>query len=254
MYNSTGVTILPNVESYIVSAPESLASKTAPVPWNFFTNNSRPSLLKGLNKVQSGELLDLLASSLNKDFHIPVSVGVITENAIQSATVKEPITKLVLIGASNLKKVTGHLTSLGMEVVDLCHPGWMATPTTVADLCHKLRLIPTTGNTAFVFDLFGNSVTRYELYDGTTSLPVKFSGGHHLLGDIVSCTDKVFEKLFEIVAPVLESVPGCLRILLPPSRGTSLVDVAVTLPTVQTVGRSPSVKRGLRPSMNREPF
>jgi len=157
-----------------------------------------------------------LAVSLDRDFHVSTGVGVIPANASTNAGVKEPITKIVLVGASNLKRVAGHLRALGYEVTDLCHPGWMVTPASVAEVRHKIKSIPQESNTAYIFDLFGNSVTRFELYDGTTSLPVKGSNGFHLLGDIQCCTETVFEKLFEITTPLFDEVPGQLRIILPP--------------------------------------
>ena len=51
-----------------------------------------------------------------------------------------------------------------------------ATPATVAEMCQLIKNIPLSPDVAFVFDVFGNSTTCYELYDGTTSLPVKLGG------------------------------------------------------------------------------
>ena len=216
MANSAGVTTFSNVESHTVSAPERLHPRAVPVPWTFYNNCSRPSLLKGLDEGQIKELLNSLAISLSNDFHVSIGVGAIPVNTVQMAGVKEPISKIVLIGASNLKKVVAHLRNIGYEVIDLCHPGWMATPASVAEVGNKLKEIAVAPNVAFVFDVFGNSVTRFELYDGTTSLPVRQDHGYHLLGDILNCSESVFSKLFEIVLPLFSMVPGSMRIILPP--------------------------------------
>ena len=216
MHNSAGVIMQPHVESYTVSAPDRLHPNAAIVPWTFFTNSSRPSLLKGLDEGQYRELLDSIATILDRDFRIPAGVGAIPVNAIPSVGVKEPLTKLVLVGASNLKKIAAHLRSLGFEVLDLCLPGWMVTPATVAEVTDKMRAITLSQDIAFVFDVFGNSVVRYELYDGTTPLPVKMGGRYHLLGEIVNCSEQVFKKLFEIASPLFEAVPSQMRIILPP--------------------------------------
>jgi hypothetical protein len=176
MQNSAGVTFLTNIESYTVSAPGNLDVHTVLVPWTFYTNSSRPSLLKGNDQGQSNELLDAIAGSIVKDFHIHFGVGVTPENTVQPAAVKEPFTRIVLVGASILKRCAVHLRSKGYDVLDMCTPGWMATPATVAELCQKLKTLQLGPGTAIVFDLFGNSVTRYKLYDGSTSLPTRGGG------------------------------------------------------------------------------
>ena len=146
-------------------------------------------------------LLDSLSVSIERDFHIPISVGEISANAIQTVGVKEPITKLVLVGASNLKRVIVHLRNSGYEVIDLCHPGWLATPATVAELCQKIRALTNDSNTAFVFDVFGNSTTRFELYDGTTLLRVKTGFGFHLLGKFRTVVSRCLANCLRLFCP-----------------------------------------------------
>jgi hypothetical protein len=216
MANSAGVSRLSNVESYTLCAPASIDKDAVLVSWTFFTDSTRPSLLKGLDKGQQSVLLDLLAVSLERDFHIPPCIGSIPENALQGSQVKEPFKKIILVGASILKKTCVFLETLGFETVDLCGPGWIATPAAVAELRAKLESINISSDTAVVFDVFGNSTTRVELYDGSTSLPVKIGNGFHLPGTVQVCTDNIFEKIIETVMPLFLAVKDNMRIIVPP--------------------------------------
>ena len=59
-----------------------------------------------------------------------------------------------------------------------------------------------------VLDLFGNSVYRYESYNGSVIVPVKVGGGYHLLGDVKLCSDAIFGKQVDVILPLLEAVKG----------------------------------------------
>jgi len=84
---------------------------------------------------------------------------------------------VVLVGASNLKKTVAALEAEGLEVIDLCTPGWVVNPANVEKLVSVLKSSNHCHNSAFVFDLFGNSSFRAALFDGSTIMPVKLGGG-----------------------------------------------------------------------------
>ena len=175
--NSTGHTVLTNPESYTVTLPVSLDARERAEPHTFVTRCSRPLVLKGIDKGQQSELLNAIAESLDADFHIRVGIGGNPVNASEGSGVKEPITRLILVGASNLHRIAKQLTDAGIEVVNLCTPGWIATPNNVATMTEKLSEIPISDGTAIIFDVFGNSTYRYVSYDGSVFLPVRAGGG-----------------------------------------------------------------------------
>jgi hypothetical protein len=214
--NSAGVTILEKVEKYTIALPSSLGHLSHMEPCAVYNNISRPSSLAGFDKGQMCEVLASLATVLSRDFRIPISIGGIPENAVQAKRDKGRITKLILVGASNLRRTAVHLASQGYEIIDMCTPGWMATPGSIEVLVGKLKVHAGTENFAIILDLFGNSTYRYELYDGSTSLPYKGGGVHHLAGSVHVCDEKIFAKLIEIAGPLFDLWPDCLRIVVPP--------------------------------------
>ena len=75
---------------------------------------------------------------LSWDFGISVDVRECSVNVTEPAGVGEKPKKLILVGASNLHRVTNNLQLLGWEVVYLCLPGWVATPSNVDEAIEKL--------------------------------------------------------------------------------------------------------------------
>jgi hypothetical protein len=216
--NSTGGTVLASPEAYTIPLPCSLDESTAGEPYTFYVTSSRPSVLTRIDKGQQEELLNCIANNLSRDFKIPLDIRSSSVNvtANQGGVVKEPVTRLILIGASNLQRTTAHFTSLGYEVLSYCTPGWLATPSNVAALLQKLESLPVGRETALVLDLFGNSTCRFVQFDGSSSLPIKTGGGYHLLGDVVVCNEANFDKIVDILNPLLTVLPGLLRIIVPP--------------------------------------
>ena len=212
-----GQVSLPALESYTIPLPVSLQADAADMPCSMQTSVSRPLTLLGADKGTIGELTHAIAAALSKDFNIAVSTAAPAEvvRTGDGDSVKENVKRIVLIGASNLKRVVGVLVSEGYEVVDLCTPGWTITPQNVAELIVRVKPSVGASNVAYVLDLFGNSVFRATLFDGTTTMPIKGVGGYHLPGEVGLCSDEVFKKLIETVHPLLESLGG-VGIILPP--------------------------------------
>jgi len=172
---SAGHTTLSHVEVYSLSLPVNLDPGCGTAPTNFMTNSSRPSTLAGMDEGIICELLSSIANVLKEE--LKISIGVSLGNALRSGGAQENIERVVLIGASNLKQVANHLKGLGLEVIDLCVPGWVISPSNVEDLIRKLEVLGVRAGTAVVSDLFGNSVFRFKEFDGTVSKPLKGGGG-----------------------------------------------------------------------------
>jgi len=174
---SAGQTTLNNVESYTISLPASLDFGAPDKPTTFYTNCSRPSVLYGVDQGTSVELLHTVGKVLDRDFKIPVGTGSKPASARTADSVQEHVKRVVLVGASNLKRAVASLEAEGLEVIDLCTPGWVVSPANVDKLVSLLKNSNHCQNTAFVFDLFGNSSFRAALFDGSTIMPVKLGGG-----------------------------------------------------------------------------
>jgi hypothetical protein len=69
---------------------------------------------------------------------------------------------------------------------------------------------------AFVFDILGNSVVRFEQFDGTTSLPFKSNGNFHLGGDVVVSSPEIFKKLVDSVTPIFKAKGDRPCVIVPP--------------------------------------
>ena len=123
------------------------------------------------------ELLGALGDTLDRDFQIKVGIGGNSENAKESGGAKETVKRYILVGASNLNRVVAHLEREGAEVINLCIPGWMATPPNVTTMIERLALTKPDESTMIVLDVFGNTTFRYENWDGSVFMPVKSGGG-----------------------------------------------------------------------------
>jgi len=172
-----GFTQLSVPEYLTIPMPASLDPASPDLPVTFAVNTSRPSTLIGLDQGSVREVLSITSQLLNRDFNIAVSTRFSPKSALGEGGVKENIKRLVLVGASNLKRVAAMLQDEGYEVIDLCIPGWRITPENISELEGKLKNIGKTNNTAIVMDLFGNSSFRVKLFDGSSTLPMKGGGG-----------------------------------------------------------------------------
>jgi hypothetical protein len=211
-----GHTILKADKFYTIPMPRGLDPQDPDRPCTFHTSSSQPSVLRGLDKGTVDELLCTTATALSRDFRVPVRTGSRPASAHGGPVVHEHVKRVILIGASNLKKVGPHLEEEGYEVVNLCKGGWMVTPETVAELVKQVKNYSPTNNTAIVCDFFGNNCTRATLFDGSTTLPTKGQGGYHLQGEISVCSEDIFNRLIDAILPVLDLIAGNLLVILPP--------------------------------------
>ena len=211
-----GQVALPGPEYLTVPLPASLGMLSPDKPFTFVISTSRPSSLTKLDQGSVGEVLAAMSEVLNRDFNIPVGTGSNPASALQAPDIQENVKRIVLVGASNLGRVAEALGGEGFEIVDLCSPGWMITPEGVRELVDRIRTMRPGSNTAIVLDLFGNSSFRATLFDGSTSLPIKGRGGHHLPGDVGVCGDEIFSKLVETCLPIFEATKDNPCLIIPP--------------------------------------
>jgi hypothetical protein len=172
--------------------------------------------LKGLPKDTLGELVRTLIHTVNRDFQ---SCSNPEDFLVRESMAEEPDTgaqKVILLGASNLGHCADHLRKLGISVIDLTKPGWIATPDKVSALLEKLNSIPCNNGDRLVLDLYGNLSYRFEQFDGTLSLPYKSDGRSHLAGNVVACPMPVFKKIVESTSSLFTSKRQCSIVVVPP--------------------------------------
>jgi hypothetical protein len=165
-----------NMDSYKVALPSSLTAGCIDTCITFCTNNSRPITFEGLSKGTCSELLSSMLNWIFVNFRAcasPESYLVRTTTADNSKSLSENgKQKVVLIGASNLKKSVASFTDPSFVYLDKSVPGWTPTASNIETMSTLIKEQCEGGATAFIFDVFGNIGIRYERFDGTTSLPL----------------------------------------------------------------------------------
>ena len=209
---AVGHTQLANVETYTVSLPTGLDPNLGSTPLAFCANSSRSSILNKMDQEQIDGLLDAVSGTLGRELSIDVRINAANVKAGGDIQAR----KVILVGASVLKRAGECMAVNGTEVVDLCVPGWSITPDNVRELTDKLKGLDVQGPTVVVMDLFGNSVFRYIDYDGTESRPFKQGGGFHMPGEVTVVGADIMSKLLEMVMPILDAVPGQHYIVVAP--------------------------------------
>jgi hypothetical protein len=167
-----------------------------------------------------------LIETLNRDYSTNLNPNIILENSWVADSFADPDedsvpdpekpNRVIVAGASNMRRIIPLLRAVGLEVTDLSQSAWLATPENIAILVEKLRLADPDENTTVILELFGNSTYRYRQFDGTMALPFKASNGYHLEGDVGVCDDDSFLKHVATTKEVFEiSAPG-VKIVIPP--------------------------------------
>jgi hypothetical protein len=216
---STGSIRLETMDTYKVALPSSLNCAVLNSAITFCTHNSRPVAFPGLPKDNCDELLSILLTNIFNNFRAcqsPENLLVRATTANTDPHAETGLQKVVIAGASNLKYSVAYFSDPELEFIDLSSPGWVPTPGNIQDLKEKILAHKARKTSAFVFDLFGNSSVRFEQFDGSTALPFKSHGKHHLGGDVLVTPPDVFKKTVENVMPILIAKGDIPCVLIPP--------------------------------------
>jgi len=167
----------------------------------------------------------VLIESLNKDLSAGLSSAITSVRAIETGgsipsqdAPCPPPTKVVVFGASHMKRLIPFLVSKGLSVADHTKSCWMASTKNNAELAASLSGLNSAADTFFVLDLFGNSTTRYRTPDDSTS-PATNMGrgvGWHMLGNIAWASDRELNDQLDSLKPVFSSIKDANKIVLPP--------------------------------------
>jgi hypothetical protein len=188
-------------------------------PHCFVANSSSPAQLSGLDRKASDELIRVFVENLKKNFSVPANPeNFLARDNTANVDAKdpEPPQTYIVIGSSIMGKVAGHLRSLGLNVIDLSIPGWVATSENVEGLVARLSALKNVENFAIVLDLHSNSTFRFLQFDGTLALPVKEGKKYHYPGELRTVTDDIYKKITAGLQTVLLSAQKNIKILIPP--------------------------------------
>jgi hypothetical protein len=115
-----------------------------------------------------------------------------------------------------LKYSTPYFNDASFKYVDNSSPGWKPTPDNIVAVRDNVRVHVAQHVSAFVFDLLGNSLVRFEQFDGSLSLPYKSQGKFHLGGKVVVSPPDVFKKTVSAIIPILLEKKDIPCIVVPP--------------------------------------
>jgi hypothetical protein len=226
-----------------IPLPQNLRS-TVTSPTMIRLCSSDPAILPGMGGTIAKEVLNILLSSLQKDFSIAIGPEITLQrpaNGSEDMTLKK---SLVCIGSSILKQLIPYFQAAGYTVTDITQPGWIATEDNIQSLIKKMSQLSLEPGFAVILGLVGNCAYRYCQFDGTQALPYKEGGRYHFAGPVTLCGDETFKKIIKMLSPVLLSAQNALKVILPPpAPATSSAHAVLSLHTAQIL-----VKKTMRTS------
>jgi hypothetical protein len=179
-----------------------------------------------MDRKATEELLRILIDTMNRDFQTCLNPEIIILNSwaglsdgaekMDETIASEPNNHVVLIGASNTRRLAPFLKAAGYTVSDHTQPGWLATLENIEFLTAKLNSIGTLPDTVVILELFGNSTFRFRQFDGTMALPFKVNNSYHMDGEVGVCDDETFKRLCGSVSCVIEACGDSVKIIVPP--------------------------------------
>jgi hypothetical protein len=107
-----------------------------------------------MDSTAHSELIRILLTILQRDFSIILSPEVILPRATDAVGGPKDNNTVVCIGSSIMQQTIPFLKALGLNVVDLSRPGWLATEENIANLISSMSKLELTPGFAVIFDLF----------------------------------------------------------------------------------------------------
>ena len=198
-----------------VPLPISITPGAKLAPTRFVNSSSCQVDSTGFDLKAIGELTRMLLATLNRDFGIACIPGGNLVRELQVALHAKGCTgKLILVGASNMRRVTSQLTGLGFTVEYIAIAGGIPSEAALGQLREDLSAKIVGGETAIVYDFFGNFTFRFVQADGSLALPIMMGGKHHLLLAIVS--EGSFKMAVGRILEILSLYKDTNKIVLPP--------------------------------------
>ena len=206
-----------------VALPVSLSPDAALTTIRFRANQIRHVTGTGLDVKATEDLVLALLTALQTTLGVdctprdnPVRIPAAEQRK------KETIGKLVVIGASNMRRSIPALKALGYDVLDLTNLDWNGSDEAVARVAAafgELAQDPETlDGAAIVMDLFSCISFRFSQADGGLALPMKIGGRHHLLGNLDVFSDVSLKTCVARFFPLLRRIEtkNVPLVVLPP--------------------------------------
>jgi hypothetical protein len=194
-------------------------------PHTFVFKDPVPDAIKGLDSSSTVSVVTSLLGALSRDFSVKYNAEVITsrylagirDNGVAAVGSELKLGKhVVVIGASNMRRLVPVLTASGFTVTDLSRSSWLATEENISSLISSMTSVHLDPGFSVILELFSNSTFRFLQFDGSLSLPFKDGAGYHMGGDVTVCDDGTFLKLLDALKPVLISSQSAVKIIVPP--------------------------------------
>jgi len=199
--------------SRIVALPSSLRVGSAMVPQRFTESHAIIETLE-ISQEERLQLLRVLRGALAKDFGL---TGVLSSNVGKDKCPEDAkeIEKIVMIGASNMARTAEILKDMGYSVAEYRLKPGLISVAELETIDKGLNSLDKK-DSAIVLDLHGNLSYRFEQLDGTSALPVKISGKHHLLGPVKMVEDSVVKNMISRSKSLLQGGSGITTVVVPP--------------------------------------
>jgi hypothetical protein len=218
----------PSLEIAKIPLPTSISLGSVQ-PHTFVYHSACPVNLNGMNRKATYNALKILITTLNRDFSTNLDTEKIlagnwanadpdTEGGEVGMDTSAPANSkhIVIIGASNMKRLVPLLLESGYTVTDLTRPSWIATPDNVARITELINTMDLSPGYTLIMELFGNSTFRYEQFDGTMALPFKTGNVYHMEGRIGVCEEDAFVRLVNNLDALLNVGKPDIKLFVPP--------------------------------------
>jgi hypothetical protein len=220
--HSIGGGPVSNPESVMIPIPSTNKSSTLR-PHCFRFLNSCPILLNGMDPRAIKEITRALVADLNRKFSVPINPDLL----IQRDPIHSPVTKsfnnhIVVLGASNAKRLVPALQKHGFTVTDLSRPGWITTEENIDALIAEMRKLEFPLGFGVIMDLLGNATYRFEQFDGSAALPFKEGYKYHFAGKITVCPLANFKYILNLLSPIFLSAQPNLKVIFPHAKAPGL--------------------------------
>jgi hypothetical protein len=144
-----------------------------------------------------------------------ILVGSRPERESPRENVTADTVSVVVIGASNAKKLAVELKKRGYNVIDLTVPGWLPTQKNIGEVEQEIKRLGNVSSHSVVFEVLSNSAFRYENFDGTLGMALKADGVFHMGGKVTTCSKDSVNGTLKNVHHIFDLFGG-VKICLPP--------------------------------------
>jgi hypothetical protein len=193
-------------------------------PHTFVFSEPCPNSFGGLDSASVASIIASLIDTLSRDFSVHYnasniiarSMGITVDMGSNDIGKLDWDRHIVIIGASNMRRLVPVLNAAGFTVTDLSKSSWLATEENIASLISSMSTLLLPPRFSVILELFSNSSFRFKQFDGSLSLPFKDGTGYHMGGEITVCDDENFLTLLAALEPVLMAAQNHAKVIVPP--------------------------------------